>query len=424
LQSIKNLSFLPHGIPIFIPILGRKQELTVLSDRINKIHSSPTLKVSAEAKKMKSEGINVIDLSLGEPDFPTPDNVKKAAIKAINENKTHYTPNAGIPELRRAIAEKFKQDNNLHYSPNEIIVSNGAKQSIFNAIQTLVSLDEEVIIPAPYWVSYPEMVSLAHGKSVIINAKEENNFKITPAELQAAITEKTKLLILCNPSNPTGAFYSKQELQGLEEILRDNSLFILSDEIYEKLLYDDNVFTSFAALSKEMKARTITVNGVSKSFAMTGWRIGFTAGPEPVIKGIDKIQGHSTSNASSISQYATLEALTGPQSDLEKMHLEFAKRRELIYNGIKNIPGFRCNKPEGAFYLFPNISSFFGKSSSTLTIKNSFDFAMFLLFESKIAVVPGSAFGAEGYIRISYAASEKQLLEAIERIKSAVINLR
>jgi aspartate/methionine/tyrosine aminotransferase len=382
------------------------------------------MKVAAEAKKMQSEGVNVIDLSVGEPDFPTPLNIKLAAIKAIEENKTYYTVNAGTPELRKAILKKLKKDNGLEYNLNEVIVSNGAKQSIFNTIHSLIYNNDEVIIPAPYWVSYPEMVTLAHGTSVIIQTKEENGFKLTPEELGKAITGNTKALILCNPSNPTGSAYTKDELLSLAEIIKDKNIFVIADEIYEKLVYDDFQFVSFASLSDEIKSKTVLINGVSKSYSMTGWRIGYTAGPENVVQGINKIQSHSTSNASTISQYAALEALEGPQDVLEEMRKEFETRRNYMYDEIISIEGITCYKPVGAFYLFPNISAYFGKSTDVLRVENSFDLAMYLLYDAKIAVVPGSAFGSEGFIRISYATSLELIKEAIVRIKHALAKLK
>ncbi len=396
----------------------------MVSERVNRIGVSPTMKVAAEAKKMKSEGINVIDLSVGEPDFPTPLNIKEAAKKAIENDFTRYTINAGTVELRKAIAEKLLNENGLEYSLKEIIVSNGAKQSIFNTIHSVVYNDDEVIIPAPYWVSYPEMVNLAHGKSVIVQTEENNGFKMTPEQLANAITPRTKALILCNPSNPTGSAYNKTELEALAEVVKDKEIYIIADEIYEKLTYGDFEFVSFASLSDDIKKKTILVNGVSKAYAMTGWRIGYTAGPENVIAGINKIQSHSTSNASSISQHAAIEALLGPQDAVEKMRVQFENRRNYFYDALLSLGGITCYKPEGAFYLFPNISSYFGKSTDVMKISNSFDFAMYLLYEAKIAVVPGSAFGAEGFIRCSYATSQQNLEEAIDRLKIALAHLR
>ncbi|HSD62292.1 MAG TPA: pyridoxal phosphate-dependent aminotransferase, partial [Ignavibacteriaceae bacterium] len=371
----------------------------MLSDRVIRIAASPTMKVAAEAKRLKTEGVNVIDLSVGEPDFPTPQNIKDAAKKAIDENHTKYTINSGTIELRKAIIDKFKKDNNLDYNLNEIIVSSGAKQSIFNAILSTVSRDDEVIVPAPYWVSYPEMISLAEGKTVVIETCEENGFRISPEQLEKAITPKTRLFILCNPSNPTGSTYNREQLEGLAEVIKKYDFLVLSDEIYEKLLYDNFEFISFASLNEEMKRRTILVNGVSKTYSMTGWRIGYTAGPEEVIKAMDKIQSHSTSHASSISQQATIESLNGPHEYLKMMQNEFHKRRDYLYDKLLSVEGVTCYKPEGAFYLFPNLSYYMKRSMNGTTINNSMDLAMYLLNEAKIALVPGSAFGAEGFMR-------------------------
>jgi aspartate aminotransferase len=395
-----------------------------ISERVNRIGISSTMKVAAEAKRMSAKGIPVIDLSVGEPDFPTPLNVKEAAIRAILDNQTKYTLNNGTIELRKAIASKLLNDNGLEYSIEDIIVSNGAKQSLFNAIHTLVYNDEEVIIPAPFWVSYPEMVTLAHGKSVIVETRLENGFKITPEELKNAVTPKTKVLILCNPSNPTGSAYSRSELEAIAAIVEEENFYVLSDEIYEKLTYDNFEFVSFPSLSEEMKRRTVLVNGVSKSYAMTGWRIGYTAGPEDVIKGINKIQSHSTSNASSVSQAAAIEALAGPQNALEEMRAEFEKRRNYMYEELASIKGIKCYKPEGAFYLFPDVTYYFDKSTEVMKIKDSFDLSMYLLYEAKIAAVPGSSFGAEGFIRFSYATSLENIKEGMERLKEAFGKLK
>ncbi|MCK9280728.1 MAG: pyridoxal phosphate-dependent aminotransferase [Melioribacteraceae bacterium] len=395
-----------------------------VSKRINNIIESPTMKVAAEAKGMQARGEHVIDLSVGEPDFPTPRNIKDAAIDAIEKNMTRYTVNPGTVELRQAIQNKFKKDHNLDYTINEIIVSNGAKQSIFNAVQSIIYIDDEAIIPAPYWVSYPEMISLAHGKPVIVETSEENGFKITPEQLKNAITPATKLLILCNPSNPTGSAYTKEELEAIATVAEEHDFYIISDEIYEKLIYDDYKFVSFAELNESMKKRTIVINGVSKAYAMTGWRIGYAAGPEPIIKGINKLQSHSTSNASSISQAATVEALNGSQEVVEEMRIEFEKRRNYFYDAITSLEGISCYKPEGAFYLFPNIRHYFGKSTEVLKIEHSFDLSMYLLYEAKVATVPGSSFGAEGFLRLSYATSMDNLKEGFERIKIALAKLK
>lgn len=395
----------------------------MLSERVMRITVSPTMKVAAEAKRLKAEGVNVIDLSVGEPDFPTPQNIKDAAKKAIDENHTKYTINAGTVELRNAIINKFKKDNNLDYRLSEIIVTSGAKQSIFNAILSTVSKDDEVIVPSPYWVSYPQMVSLAEGKTVVIETSEENGFRITPAQLEAVVTPKTKVFILCNPSNPTGSAYNRKQLEEIAEVVKKHNFLVISDEIYEKLLYDNFEFVSFASLSDEMKKRTILVNGVSKTYSMTGWRIGYTAGPEEVIKAMDKIQSHSTSHASSISQQATIESLNGPHEYLKQMQEEFHKRRDFLLDQLLSIEGLSCYRPEGAFYLFPNFSYYMNKSYNGTTVNNSLDLAIYLLNEAKIAGVPGSAFGAENFMRFSYAASMEKLSEAVTRLREALNKL-
>ena len=393
------------------------------SEVANRINESPTMKVSALAKKMRADGEKVINLSVGEPDFPTPDNIKQAAKKAIDENQTRYTINAGTVELRKAVAAKLKRDNGLDYDIKNIIVSNGAKHSVFNCILATVNKGEEVIIPAPYWVSYPDMVSIADGTSIIIDTKEKNGFKVTPEELENAVTTKTKALILCNPSNPTGSAYSKAELEKVADVCLSHNFYIISDEIYEKLTYGDYQFVSFPSLSEELKKRTLLVNGLSKAFSMTGWRVGYTAGPEDIIQAINKIQSHSTSNAASISQAAALEALIGSQDAVEEMRKEFEKRRDFLYNQLTSIKGITCYKPEGAFYLFPNISAYFNKSNNETKVKNSFDLAMYLLSDVKVATVPGSAFGAEGFLRLSYATSMTNLEEAVTRIKESLKRL-
>lgn len=380
--------------------------------------------VAAEAKKMKADGVDVINLSMGEPDFPTPHNIKEAGKTGIDENHTRYTINAGTIELRTAIAAKLKKDNNLDYKLNEIIVSNGAKHSVYNAVMATVNPGDEVIIPAPYWVSYPAMVSMAQGKTVVIQAEEKNCFKITPGQLREAITPKTKAFILCNPSNPTGSAYNKEELLAIAEIAEKEKFYIISDEIYEKIVYDDFEFFSFATIAPQLRDRIILVNGISKAYAMTGWRIGYTAANEQVIGGMNKIQSHSTSHASSVSQVAAIEALTGPQNVIQEMLDEFKLRREFLYNELLSNEEITCCKPEGAFYLFPNISAYLHKYTKVLQVKSSFDFAMHLLYETHIAVVPGSAFGAEGHLRISYATSMEHLKEASLRLKKALAKLR
>ncbi len=396
----------------------------MVSERIKNIGVSPTLKIAAKAISMKAEGVDVINFSVGEPDFPTPQFIKDAGKKAIDKNLTRYTINSGIVPLRQAIAKKLKEENNLEYDISEIIVSSGAKQSIFNVIMSLVNEGDEVIVPAPFWVSYPEMVSLAQGKPVIVQTEEENGFKLTADQLRNAITAGTRALILCNPSNPTGAAYSKTELEELADVIEAEDIFVIADEIYEKLVFDDYKFTSFASLSEKIKQKTIVINGVSKAFAMTGWRIGYAAGPKEIIASADKIQSHSTSNASSISQFASLEALNGPQYEINRMAAEFQKRRNYVVYKLETIDGVSCHKPEGAFYVFPNISSFFGKEHNGTYIRNSYGLAYYLLKEAKVALVPGAAFGSDDYIRISYATSMENIEKGMARIIKALGKLK
>ena len=370
------------------------------------------------AKELLAKGENLIDLSVGEPDFPTPKNIKDAAVKALINNFTKYTINTGTIELRRAIVKKLKNENGIEYNPNEVIVSAGAKQCIYNAINAVVYSGDEVIIPAPYYVSYPEMVKMSHGTPVVISTSEKTGFKLTPEQLKDAVTSQTKMLILCNPSNPTGTAYSRQDLEKLIDVIIDKEIYILSDEIYEKIIYDYFSFCSVASLSEKVKSKSVIVNGHSKSYSMTGWRLGYAAGPENIIKAMAKIQSHVTSNASSISQAAGLEALNGPQDSVEEMRKEFEKRRDFLYKEVNSINGLSCVKPAGAFYLFPNVTNFFGNKGNR-EISNSFDLAMYLLEDAKVAAVPGNAFGAEGYLRLSYSTSIENLKEAAGRLKHA-----
>jgi len=396
----------------------------MVSEKANKIGESPTLKISAKAKAMKAEGIDVVDLSVGEPDFPTPENIKDEGIKAIKENFTKYTQNEGIPALKEAILNRLKEDHALTYTKNEIIVSSGAKSSLYHLIQALVNDGDEVIIPAPYWVTYPHAVSLANGKAVIIHTKEENGFLSTPDQLKSAISPATKAFVLNNPSNPTGAAYRRHELDALAEVVLEEDIYVIADEIYEKLVYDDFQFTSFASLGEEIKKKTILINGVSKAYSMTGWRIGFAAGSTDIINGMSKIQSHSTSNPCSISQMASLEALKGPQYDVSKMASEFQRRRNYLLMRLQSIPNISCFKPQGAFYLFPNLSSYYEKEFNNVQIRNSYGLAYYLLKEAKVAIVPGDAFGADDYIRISYATSMENLEKGIDRITEALTKLK
>lgn len=395
----------------------------MIADRVKDIGASPTMMVAAEAKKLKSEGVDVIDLSMGEPDFDTPNNIKDAGKRSIDENHTRYTLNPGTIELRTAIAAKLKRDNHLDYKINEIIVSNGAKQSVYNSILATINPGDEVIVPNPYWVSYPAMISLAQGKMVVIDTDESTGFKVTADQLRDAVTPRTKMLILCNPSNPTGSAYTQEELEALAEVVLRNNFFVLTDEIYEKMVYDNFKFISFPSIDKKLKDLTILINGISKAYAMTGWRIGYTAANETIINAMNKIQSHSTSHASSISQVAAIEAVAGPQYVINEMIDSFRSRRDFFYNSLTSINGITCYKPEGAFYLFPNVSKYFHTKTDVLKIENSFDLAMHLLFEAHIAVVPGSAFGKEGYLRLSYATSMDHLKEAVIRMKKAFEHL-
>ncbi len=396
----------------------------MVSEKANKIGESPTLKVTAKAKAMKAEGIDVIDLSVGEPDFPSPDNVKQAGVRAIEENFTKYTQNDGIPDLKEAITARLKEDQGLIYDKNEIIVSTGAKSSLYHLIQALINDGDEVIIPSPYWVTYPHAVSLANGKGVIVSTKEENGFLLTPDQLKAAITPATKAFILNNPSNPTGAGYPRHALEALADVVLEEDIFVIADEIYEKLVYDDFRFYSFASISDEIKKKTIVISGVSKSYSMTGWRIGYAAGPADIINGMAKIQSHSTSNPCSISQKASLEALRGPQYDVSKMVSEFQRRRNYVLMRLQSLPGISCHKPQGAFYLFPNFSSTYQKEFNSMPIRNSYGLAYYLLKEAKVAVVPGDAFGDDAHIRLSYATSMENLEKALDRIVEAISLLK
>ncbi|MGB8952634.1 MAG: pyridoxal phosphate-dependent aminotransferase [Candidatus Aminicenantales bacterium] len=395
----------------------------MISEKASQIGTSPTLKIASKAKAMKAEGIDIVDLSVGEPDFPTPENVKAAGIKAIEQNYTKYTENEGIPPLKKAIIDRLREDFGLSYKPNEIIVSTGAKSSLFHLIQALVNEDEEVIIPAPYWVSYPHLVTLAKGKTVILPTKEENGFLLTAEQLRAAISPSTKALILNNPSNPTGAAYKREELEALAEVIREEDIYVMADEIYAKLVYDNFPFVSIASLGEDIQRKSILISGVSKSYSMTGWRIGFAAGPAEIISGMSKIQSHTTSNPVSISQKASLEALVGPQHEISKMVSEFQRRRNYVLMRLQSIPQISCFKPQGAFYTFPNVRAYYEKEFNGIQIRNSYGMAYYLLKEAKVAIVPGDSFGADNYIRISYATSMENLEKGMERITKALSQL-
>ena len=393
-----------------------------LSDRLQRLAPSATLAMSQKSSEMKAQGIDVINMSVGEPDFNTPDHIKEAAKKAIDENYSRYSPVPGYADLRKAIADKLKRENQLDYLPNEILVSNGAKQSVCNTVMALVNSGDEVIIPTPYWVSYPQMALLAGGVPVFVEATFEQNFKMTPEQLEKAITPKTRLLILCSPSNPTGSVYSKEELKALAEvILKHDDLFVLADEIYEHINYVGK--HESIAQFPGMKERTILVNGVSKAYAMTGWRIGYIAAPEWIVKGCNKLQGQYTSGPCSVSQVAARYAYETSQDCVEEMRQAFMRRRDLIVRLAQEIPGLEVNKPEGAFYLFPKCSSFYGKTDGTTTIRNSTDLAMFLLEKGHVATVGGDAFGDPDCFRMSYATSDENIIEAMRRIKETLATL-
>lgn len=394
-----------------------------LSNRLNRLAPSATLAMSQRSNEMKAQGIDVINMSVGEPDFNTPEAIKDAAKKAIDENYSKYSPVPGYADLRKAIVAKLKKENGLDYTINEILVSNGAKQSVCNTVMALINEGDEVIIPAPYWVSYPQMVKLAGGIPVIANAGFEQNFKMTPEQLEAAITPKTKLIILCSPSNPTGSVYSKSELERLADVIkRHKDLFVLADEIYEHINYVGK-HESIAQFSG-MKERAVIVNGVSKAYAMTGWRIGYIAAPEWIVKGCNKLQGQYTSGPCSVSQKAAEAAYTLNQGCVEEMRLAFERRRNLIVALAKDVPGLEINIPEGAFYLFPRCSKFFGKTDGKHIINTSTDLAMYLLEVGHVATVGGDAFGDPECFRMSYATSDDNIRKAMNRIKEALARLR
>ena len=397
--------------------------MTQVSDRLASLSPSATLAMSQKSNELKAQGIDVINLSVGEPDFNTPDHIKEAAKKAVDDNFSRYSPVPGYPALRNAIVAKLKNENGLEYAATQISCANGAKQSVCNTILVLVNPGDEVIIPAPFWVSYPEMVKLAEGKPVIVTAGIEQDFKITPAQLEAAITPKTKALILCSPSNPTGSVYSAEELAGLAEVLKKHpEIIVIADEIYEHINYIGK-HHSIASVDG-MKDRTVIVNGVSKAYAMTGWRIGFIAGPEWIVKACNKLQGQYTSGPCSVSQKAAEVAYTGTQEPVKEMQKAFQRRRDLIVKLAKEVPGFEVNVPQGAFYLFPKCDAFFGKSNGERKIADSDDLAMYLLEEAHVACVGGASFGAPECIRMSYATSDENIVEAIRRIKEALAKLK
>jgi aspartate aminotransferase len=395
----------------------------MFSKTASSIQPSITLSISAKAKAMKAQGRDVIGFGAGEPDFDTPLSIKAKAKEAIDKGMTKYTPASGLPALKQAVADKLKKENGLEYAADQVLIGCGAKHVIFETIFSLLVKGEEVIIPSPFWVSYPEMVKLAQGISVFIKADQKSGFKITADHLDKRITKKTKLLILNSPSNPTGAVYTEDELKSLAGVIAKHDIYCISDEIYEKLVYDQVKHVSIASVSEKMKEKTIVVNGVSKSYSMTGWRIGYAAGPKEIIKIASNVQSHTTSNPTSISQAASIEAIQGPQDEVEKMRQEFKKRRDYLVERVNSIKGLSCIKPDGAFYSFVDISKVFGKKFKTKEIEGSLDFSEALLEDKEVAVVPGIAFGDDHFIRISYAVSLETLKKGLDRIETFIGSL-
>jgi len=405
--------------------LFEEEEGLMLAKRMSRIKPSVTLAVSGKAKEMAAKGIDIVDFSVGEPDFNTPASVKAAGIKAIEDNFTRYTVNLGIPELREAIAEKLAKENGLSYSTNEIMVTSGAKQALFNLVMAVLDEGDEIIIPTPAWVSYEPMAAVAGAKAVLVESGPESGFLMSPEQLRANLTDRTKALMLNNPSNPTGGAYSRSELEALADVLRDTNVLVIADEIYEKLVYDDLSFTSWGSLGAEWKERCVIVNGVSKAYAMTGWRIGYAAAPAELIKAMGKIQGHSTSNANAIAQKAAVEALRGPQDEVETMRLAFAERRDLMLAEMRTIPDVVCAKARGAFYLFPDWSAYLGRKVGDREIKTCVDLANYMIEEAHVAVVPGAGFGTDrGYLRFSYASGTERIMEGMRRVRDAAAQIK
>ncbi|MBI4634692.1 MAG: pyridoxal phosphate-dependent aminotransferase [Deltaproteobacteria bacterium] len=394
-----------------------------LASRINSIKPSATLAITSKANALKAEGRDIIGFGAGEPDFDTPDHIKKAAIKAINDGFTKYTPVGGIEELKDAIIAKLKRDNNLTYKRSETVVSCGAKHTLYNLAQVLFQEGDEVIVPSPYWVSYTDIIILSGAKPVIVKTSVSAGFKMTPNQLENAITTRTKAVILNSPSNPTGATYTREELAALAEVIVRKGILVITDDVYEKIIYDGFPFSTIASVSEEVKGLAVVVNGVSKAYAMTGWRIGYAAGPEQIISAVAKLQSQNTSNPTSIAQKAAVEALNGPQDSVSDMAREFEKRRDIIVAALNAIPGVSCFKPQGAFYVFPDFSGVFGRSCKGKPISTSTDLATYLLDEANVAVVPGIEFGHDAFIRLSYASSMKLIQTGVERIREAVKNL-
>lgn len=395
-----------------------------LSNKAKEISPSITLEITAAAKSLKESGINVISFSAGEPDFNTPENIINAAINAMKDGKTKYTPTSGVLELRKAICTKLKDDNELLYKPSQIVVSTGAKQSLANTFLSILNKGDEVIIPIPYWVSYPELIKLADGMPIFVDNLKENDYKYKIEDLRKVVTEKTKAILLNSPNNPTGSVYSKEELIEIAEFAKENDLIIISDEIYEKLIYDENKHISIASISEDAYKRTIVINGLSKAYAMTGWRIGYSAASEEIAKLMSNIQSHVTSNINSISQYAAIEALTGPQESLNEMVKEFKARRNYMVERLNEIEGISYIMPKGAFYIMVNVGGYFGKSISNKLINSSLEFSKSLLEEEMVAVIPGIAFGLDEYIRLSYATSKEAIEEGLNRLEKYLQRLK
>jgi len=395
----------------------------MLSQRARQLKPSPTLAIAAKEKELKAQGIDIVGFGAGEPDFDTPDHIKQAGIKAVNDNFTRYTPASGIDLLKDAVIDKFKRDNDLVYKRDEVLISCGGKHSLYNLFQALFQQGDEVIVPAPYWVSYPPMIELAGAKPIIVETNEEDNYQITAQMLRKVITKKTKGIVLNYPSNPVGSVYSKENLEAIGKLAEEHDFYVVSDEIYEKLAYDDYRHTSIASIDPSFKERTIICHGVSKTYAMTGWRIGFAAGPAPIIKAMGNIQSQSTSNPTSISQIAAAAALNGPQDSISFMLDAFKKRRDFLVEELQSIPGVTCYNPKGAFYVFPNFNSVLGKKYKGTIIDSSSTLTTMLLEGFHTAVVPGIEFGKEGYLRLSFATSMEVIQKGIERIKHAVASL-
>lgn len=391
-----------------------------VSKRVANIAPSMTLAIDAKLKQMIADGVKVYGFGAGEPDFNTPKYISEAAIEAINKGFTRYTAAQGTMDLRKAICAKFERENNLNYSPNQIIASSGAKHSLSNAFAALLNPGDEVIVPVPYWVSYTEIIKINDGVPVLVKTKKENNFKMTKEELLSAITSRTKVILMNSPSNPTGAVYSERELRDIAEVAVEKNLYVVSDEIYERLVYDGKKHVSIASLGDEIKEQTIVVNGMSKAYAMTGWRLGYAAGNEKIIKAMSSVQSHAVSHPSSITQYASVVALNGPQDDVEKMVAEFEKRRNYMYERMNSMEGINCIKPEGAFYVYADISNYLGKELCGTKLNSSLDFAQIMLEKGHVAVIPGAAFGTDNYIRLSYATSMETIKNGLDKFESFV----